>query len=77
MWKRWKGNKFFVVVTQGKFTIEPWLFVNPSLIEGAKREMAEAEKEAQKKLNQRTKFEHAQKYRKARDKHLKKYCKKY
>ena len=39
--------------------------------------MAEAEKEAQKKLNQRTKFEHAQKYRKARDKRLNKYCKKY
>ena len=46
-------------------------------MEGAKREMAEAEKEAQKKLNQRTKFEHAQKYRKARDKRLNKYCKKY
>ena len=53
------------------------MFVNSAPIEGAKREMAEAEKEAQKKLNQRTKFEHAQKYRKARDKQLKKCCKKY
>ena len=39
--------------------------------------MAEAEKEAQKKLNQRIKLEHAQKYRKAREKRLQKYCKKY
>ena len=53
------------------------MFVHCTSIEGAKREMAEAEKEAQKKLNQRTKFEHAQKYRKARDKRLGKCSKKY
>ena len=36
--------------------------------QGAKREMAEAEKEAQKKLNQRTKLEHAKAYRKMKAK---------
>ena len=34
---------------------------------GAKKEMAEAEKAAQKKLNQRTKLEHAKAYRKAKE----------
>ena len=36
--------------------------------QGAKKEMAEAEKEAQKKLNQRTKLDHAKAYRKSLEK---------
>ena len=35
--------------------------------QGAKKEMAEAEKAAQKKLNQRTKLEHAKAYRKNKE----------
>ena len=37
---------------------------------GAKREMTKAEEEGQKKLNQRTKLEHAKAYRKKKEKKL-------